>query len=288
MQETLNLNKMKQLVLILMLIPSALSAQYTGDTFAKANQTKQATWIFTISEAPGFAGTTPSGDLTGITADLMKGFAEYIERTKGINVVIKNETGNANNFPGFLASVKNSKGGVFGLSNTTITDERKSSYNFSPPYITNIGMILTHNSVPTVNSLDEISEKFKGMTAVTVKNSTNEARILDIKKKYFPNLEIKYVSSFLEAMDIIAEDPMAFTNVDFTYYFEAVKNRQPVKRHPGGDDPTEQFGIIMPKSNDWSPLLEEYMNETVGSTEYKKIILDNLGQSALKFFDTIK
>lgn len=279
---------MKQLILFLILIvPFIVKAQYSGDTYAQAKQTKKANWVFTISEAPGFAAES-GGNITGICPDIMQGFADYIKKTQGIDVVIKAQTENAKDFPKFLETVKNSKGGVFGLSNTTITEERKSFYNFSPPYITNIGMIITHSSVPTVNDLAEISEKFKGMTAVTVKNSTNEKRILDIKKNYFPGLQIKYVPSFLDAMEIVSKDPKAFTNVDFTYYFEAVKNRHPIKRHPGGDDPTEQFGIIMPKSNDWSPLLEAYMNSLVGTTEYKKIILDNLGQSALKFFDTIK
>lgn len=279
---------MKQLILILLAIPFCVNAQYTGDTYAQAKQKKNAKWVYTYSEAPGFASKSASGSMTGITPDIMEKFAEYVKAKEGITVKVEYQMENSKDFPKFLDKVKNSHGGVFGLSNTTITEERKSVYKFSPPYITNVGMILTHKSVPTVNDIAEISEKFKGLKAVTVKNSTNEKRILDIKKKYLPNLQIVYVPSFMDAVNMISKDPSTFTNVDFTYYFDAAQNRVPIKRHPGGDDQTEQFGIIMPMSNDWTPLMDEFMASFVGSTEYKKIILDNLGQSAMNFFDTLK
>ncbi len=277
------------LSLFLMALSVGAFGQLSGDTYASARSKKTANWVMTYSEAPGFASKNSSGQVTGICIDIMKKFKEYVEQKKGIKVSVSFQAKDANDFSKFLATVKSSKGGVFGLSNTTITQARKSTYNFSPPYITNIGMILSNNSVPTLTNLADISETFKGMTAVTVRNSTNEKRIIDIKKRYFPSLQVEYVPGFGNSMDVIAKDPKKFANVDFTYYFEAIQNRKPIKRHPGGDDKTEQFGIIMPKSNDWSPLLAEFMNSGfLESVEYKKIISNNLGQAAMKFFDTLK
>ena len=264
-------------------------AQFKADTYAIAKGKKSANWVITYSEAPGFASKSSSGQITGITIDIMKAFRGYVQEKYGIKVNISFQSNTANDFSKFLAEVKDSKGGVFGLSNTTITQDRKKVYNFSPPYITNIGMILSNSSVPTLTNLSDISTKFAGMTAVTVKNSTNEKRILAIQKKYFPSLPIEYVPGFSNAMDMIVQDPKKFVNIDFTYYFEAIQNRKPVKRHPGGDDKTEQFGIIMPKSNDWSPVLAEFMNGGyLESIEYKKTISNNLGQAAMKFFETLK
>lgn len=263
------------------------SAQLKGDTYAAAKSKGTANWVLTYAEAPGFASKR-NGAMSGITVDLMNEFKKYVEQKHGIQVNMSYEAKDPNNFTLFLDEVKKGQGGVFGLSNTTITEARKKEYKFSPPYITNIGMILTHNSVPTVNDISEIGEKFAGMTAVTIKNSTNEKIIKEIKAKHFPGMTIEYVPSFGEAMQKIINDPKKFANVDFTYYFEAIQNRLPVKRHPGGDQSSEQFGIIMPKSNDWAPLLEEFMNSFVGSVEYKKIVANNLGQSAMKFLDTLK
>ncbi|MEM8566504.1 MAG: transporter substrate-binding domain-containing protein [Bacteroidota bacterium] len=269
-------------------VASTLFAQLKGDSYASAKVSKSANLVLIHSNAPGFAAKN-GAQTTGITFDIMERFKAYVKETKGITIIYTVKTKDADNFTQFLDEVKQSSGGVFGLSNTTITAARKKVYNFSPPYITNIGMVLTHSSVPTLSSISEVSSKFAGMTAVTVKNSTNEKRILDIKKNHFPDLQIQYVNSFSEAMDIITNDPKKFSNLDFTYYFEAVQDRKPIKRHPGGDDKTEQFGIIMPKSNDWAPLLGEFMNSGfVGGMDYKKIVADNLGQSAMKFFDTLK
>ncbi|UII34214.1 transporter substrate-binding domain-containing protein [Fulvivirga ulvae] len=276
------------IVLGLLLNTSLLFAQLKGDTYATAKSKGSANWVFTYAESPGFS-SKKNGKMTGITVDLMNKFEEYVEKKEDIEVNVTYQSKDPNNFTLFLEEVKQARGGVFGLSNTTITEERKRIYNFSPPYITNIGMVLTHNSVPTLNSISEIAEKFAGMTVVTIKNSTNEKWVKDIKSKYYPGLKVEYVTSFGKAMDAIVADPKKFTNVDFTYYFEAIQNRQPVKRHPGGDESTEQFGIIIPKSNDWASLLDEFMsNEFVTSVEYKKIIADNLGQSAMKFFETLK
>lgn len=287
--KNLKFKKLSALYVVALLIFSShhLFAQLKGDTYAAAKAKGSANWVLTYAEAPGFA-SKKNGAMVGITVDIMKKFEEFIEQKHAIQVNLTFEAKDPNNFTLFLDEVKKAQGGVFGLSNTTITEARKKMYSFSPPYITNIGMVLTHNSVPTMNSISEIADKFAGMTAVTIKNSTNEKIIQEIKKKHYPSLNIEYVPSFGDAMQRVINDPKTFTNVDFTYYFEAIQNRLPVKRHPGGDESTEQFGIIMPKSNDWAPLLEEFMNSFVGSVEYKKVVATNLGQSAMKFLETLK
>ncbi|GAA0892258.1 hypothetical protein GCM10009122_19370 [Fulvivirga kasyanovii] len=262
--------------------------QLKGDTYAEAKAKGSANWVFTYSEAPGFAAII-NGKKTGITFDLMNKFKEFVEQKENIRVNITYETSASDNFILFMKQVREAQGGVFGLTSATITEERKKVYTFSPPYITNISMLLSHNSVPTLANVADINKIFAGMTAVTVKNSTNEKVLIDIKNKYYPTLKIEYVPSTRVAMQHVMQDPKKFTNADFTYYFEAIQNRQPVKRHPGGDIDTEQFGIMMPKGSDWAPLLEEFMSsEFLESVYYKKIIADNLGQSAMKFFETIK
>ncbi len=269
-------------------MPGLLQAQLSGDTYAEARNTGKAQWIVTYANAPGFISKDGQGKVSGITVELMEKFKTYVEEKKGINISMTFKSNDPDNFTQFLSDVKKAKGGVFGLSNTTITNERKRSYNFSPAYITNIGMIVSHKDVPTLNDISEIADKFSGMTAVTVKNSTNAQRLLEIQKKYWTDLKIEYVSSFQDALNAVTASNTKFTDIDFTYYLSAIQARKPLKRHPGGDNLTEKFGIIMPKSNDWAPLLKEFMDSGfVGSVEYKKIISQNLGHSALKYLETL-
>jgi len=282
---------MKKYFFTLSLVTLSLlaQAQLKGDTYASAKQKKSANVVYTYAEAPGFVAKDASGNVKGICVDLMGKFVAYVKSKHGINISVQYQSAKPDDFTYFLSEVKRSSGGVFGLSNTTITEARKKQYNFSVPYITNIGMILSNKSVETVSKLSDIGIVFDGMTAVTVKNSTNEKYLLDVKAKYFPTMKIEYVPSFGQVSEAILKDSKKFANLDFTYYLEAIKANKPIKRHPGGDSSAEKFGIIMPRSNDWAPLLNEFMNSGfVGSVEYRKIISDNLGSNALKFLDNMK
>lgn len=258
-------------------------AQLKGDTYAQALQTKSATWVITHANSPGLAETSPAGKPEGLCLDLMNAFAAYVKTKNGITITMKYQTENANDFTGYLKQVKDAKGGVFGLSNTTITAERKKSYNFSPPYIKNISMILSHPSVPELTALDKIATTFAGLKAVTVKGSTNEARILNLKAKYYPALQIEYVASFSQVIDRVASDSKTFCDMDFTYYLKGLQAGKKTKRHAVGDKPDEEFGIIMPLSNDWSPLMTEFMNSFTSGSEYNKVVTKHLGQSVLQF-----
>jgi len=282
---------MKKYLFVLSIVCVSLisQAQLKGDTYASAKQKKSANVVYTYAEAPGFVAKDASGNVQGICVDLMGKFIDYVKTKHGISITVAYKSTKPDDFTYFLNEVKGANGGVFGLSNTTITEARKKQYNFSVPYITNIGMILTNKSVGTMNKLSEIANVFAGMTAVTVKNSTNEKFLLDVKANHFPALKIEYVSSFGLVSERILADSKKFANLDFTYYLDAIKSNKPIKRHPGGDSSAEKFGIIMPRSNDWALILNEFMNSGfVGSVEYRKILSDNLGANALKFLDNMK
>ena len=91
----------------------------------------------------------------------------------------------------------------------------------------------------------------------------------------------------LRALVAIA-DNKTFGSADFTYFLDAMKAKKPIKRHPAGDDTTEKFGIIMPKSNDWSPVLAAFMkSQYIGGSSYKRSVEKHLGSSSLKFLSSI-
>lgn len=276
------------LVFISLIASVAAQAQLKGDTFQQAKTAKTANLIYTFSKTPGFIYSTGNG-YTGICVDIMKKFEGYVKTKYGISIQAKYQLAANDNFTRMLASVKSGNGGVFGLGNITITDARKKMYNFSPAFINNISLIITHNTAPSLTKMEEIATTFKGMTAYTVKGSTNEIEFYRWKKAYFPEMKIAYVGSFSEAVSKVANDTKAFTNVDFTYYLDAIKAKKPVKRHKAGASSSEEFGIIMPKSNDWEPILADFMNSGfIGSSEYNAILRKHLGESAIKLLQSVK
>lgn len=262
-------------------------AQYSGDTFAEAKQSKTANLTYVYSEAPGFAANI-GGSVQGVCVDVMSDFEFFLLDKYGITVKSTMEKGHANNFTSYLEGVKKSTKGVFGLSNTTITPNREKVYKFSPPYITNIGMMLSNEALPTLNDISKIAEVFAGKKAVTVKGSTNEEQLMKIKQKYYPGLTIVYVNSFEQALDRITTSADYFTNLDFTYYLDATKTKKPIKRHPAGDQAAEEFGIVMPKDSDWDKPFQEFLTESYRtSASYRKIIAKHLGRNALQLLDAV-
>ncbi|MBL6448364.1 transporter substrate-binding domain-containing protein [Fulvivirga sp. 29W222] len=277
-------------VMFLVAVSSPLMAQYSGDSWKKIQGAGSGTVSFAYVETPGFVYKDKSGKLTGICVDIMNDFIEYVNETKGVKVTSK-FVGDGSSFTGMYNSVKGSSNGVFGLGNITITSNRKKEIKFSPPFITNFAILITQKSVPTLNSLDEISVKFKGLTAYTAKGTLNDKRTQDLKNKYYPDMKIAYAASSPATLDKVLSDPKAFSYLDLAFYLDAVQRKQPLKRHPIGDQASEQFGFVMPMNSDWQPLMEEFFNANGGYTNsvaYKKILSKHLGDTGVKLLQTAK
>jgi ABC-type amino acid transport substrate-binding protein len=276
------------LFLFLSLISSLVAnAQLTGTTFAEAQKSKTATWTFTYTETPSFASKQPNGSIQGLAVEVMKKFAEYVQQSEGIKVSYEFKAKDPSDFKGFLEEVKMSSGGVFGLGNVTITEARKKEYNFSPAFIKNISLLCTHKDVPTLESLDKAATAFANFKGIAVAGSTNEKAVLNLKAKYIPTAVIQKVESNQEAVDAIMKDKKAFTNTDFTFYLNAQRQGLPIKRHPAGDESSEEFGIIMPKSNDWAPLMNKFLNaQFLKSEDYKKMLFNSIGTNGVKLMES--
>ncbi|WP_375578701.1 transporter substrate-binding domain-containing protein [Marivirga tractuosa] len=283
--------KLSKLILLLSLSTisfSLFSQNLSGDNYEKAKAAGNGTVTFTYVETPGFVYKDQSGKLTGVCVDIMNDFLQYVRQNHGINLNAR-FLGNGNSFSAMYNGVKNGKNGVFGLGNITVTEARKNEILFSPSFITNFAILVTHSSVPTLESMSEIGQKFNGFTAYTAKGTLNEKRINKLKSDYYSDLDISYVNSSPDVLDKILSDKKSLSYLDLAFYLSAVKERKPLKRHKVGDEGSEEFAFVMPQSSDWQPIIEEFFNANGGyknTTEYKKILVDHLGLSAVKLLDS--
>jgi ABC-type amino acid transport substrate-binding protein len=274
--------------LIILCYSPVMSQGYVGDSWAQVKQVGQGTISFAYVETPSFVYKDKSGKLTGICVDIMNDFVGWVNKTKGVKVQSK-FVGDGSSFRGMFDKVKSSTGGVFGLGNITITDERKKEIKFSPPFITNFAILITQSNVPTLTKMEDISTAFAKLTAYTAKGTLNEKRILELKKNYFPNMKVVTTATSPEAYEKVFSDPNSFTYLDLGFYLEAVKERKSVKRHPVGDRAAEQFGFTMPLNSDWYPLLEEFFNANGGytnSSQYRNILRTHLGDTGVKLLQS--
>lgn len=269
--------------------PMAMAQSYTGDTWAQSKSTGKGTITLAYVETPSFAYHDASGKLTGICLDIMNDFVKYINDTKKVKLEVKT-AGDGTNFKGMFEKVKGSQGGVFGMGNITITEERKREVKFSPPFITNFAILITQNSVPTLTKLEDLPKTFGNLTAFTAKGTLNEKRISDLKQKYFPDMKITYTATSNETYEKVTSDPNGFAYLDLAFYLEAIQQRKSVKRHPVGDKAAEQFGFIMPTNSDWYPALEEFFKSNGGYTNsqpYKAILTKHLGETGVKLMQSV-
>ncbi|MCS7017876.1 MAG: transporter substrate-binding domain-containing protein [Cytophagales bacterium] len=272
--------------------PMLVNAQSVKPTtWADAKKNKEAIIVVNYIQTPMFSYSTSQKDKPkGICVDLMDNFAKYLELQKGIKITVIYRP--YEDFVKFYETTKNAPSGTFGIGNITITEARKKEVKFSPPFISNTTVLLTHNSVPTLRKMELLGKDFAGMTAYTVRGTTNAQRIEMLKKQYMPEMQIKYLSSSIEAIQAIAQDPKGFTNLDFVYYNDAIRDKMPIKRHPVGDFTAEDFGIMMPMASDWLPAMQDFFaiggRNYRNSAEYRASLNTHLGETAVRLLESIQ
>jgi ABC-type amino acid transport substrate-binding protein len=272
----------------LMLTSLGISAQnYSGDTWMQAKAKGEGSISLAYVETFGFV--YKDGDkLTGVCVDIMNDFVKYVNETKGIKLTSQ-FVGDGTTFKGMYDKVKASSGGVFGLGNITITEERKREVKFSPPFITNLAFLITQNNVANLAKMEDMPTTFGKLTAYTTKGTINEKRINEMKQKYFPAMKILLTATSQDTFEKITSDPNGFAYLDLAFYLEAVQQRKPLKRHPVGDKASEQFGFAMPMNSDWYPVLDEFFKANGGytnSNQYKVILKKHLGEIGVKLLQS--
>jgi putative glutamine transport system substrate-binding protein len=268
----------------------AFSQGYTGDSWAQVKASGKGTVSMAYVETPSFVYKDAAGKLTGICVDIMTDFTKWVSENKKVTLTSK-FVGEGANFKTMYDKTKGSVGGVFGLGNITITEERKKQVKFSPPFITNFAILVTQNAIPTLAKFEDLPTTFGKLTAYTAKGTLNEKRILELKEKYFPAMKITYTSTSQETLEKVFADPNGFAYLDLAFYLEAVQLKKSVKRHPIADKAAEQFGFVMPLNSDWYPILDEFFKANggyVNSAQYRKILVKHLGETGVKLLQSAK
>jgi ABC-type amino acid transport substrate-binding protein len=259
-------------VAILLAVPFLCVGQkYRGDSWAKVKAAGSGTLAIVYYEQPGLILKMPDGSIKGVCVDIISDFQKFIEAKHRKKISIQ-YVGNETEFPTFLNIV----------TNTTITEERKKILKFTPPFMANQIILLTHKNVPTIKSLSEVSTVFKGFTAQVITGSTHVQYIEKIKRDHYPALKIENVPSGDIIIKNLSNNQRLFSVIDFTEFIGVIKNRYPVKKQDIDLGNPEQLGFIMSKQSDWDEVWKEFLTpEYRKSIRYKEIIAQNLGASFL-------
>ncbi len=260
----------------------------------KANAQRATTWQNTQALESGvlnvqyfenypYSYSDPLGNLTGIEVDIIREFLNWLRETKGISVnvnFIKNT-----DFREFYESVKSGSNGVMGIGSVTITQERLSDIKFSPAYLKNQSFLITQGNIPSLKSLNEISQRFDTLTAVTVKGSSHEAILNRLKSSQFPRMRVQNVSSPELVFDLINSGKY-FGYADILTYWSYLQQKKKayLKFHPSATVLNENLAFIFPRNTDWDRAFTEFFESGFGffaTKAYSDILEKHLGYEVI-------
>lgn len=262
---------------------TSFAQELSGDRWANVQEQKKGEITVVYYPEKGFAQEDEDGNLTGVEVDIFNQFANYLKNGKGIELDINYVP--QTDFGALYGSIRKSNGGVFGMANVTITQARKTEVQFSPPYMTNIAVLVSHEDVPTLGSLSQLSEQFADMKCVAFRGTTHEDRVKRMKQQYYSGMELVYTESDDETVELITSNTGYYGYVDLSIYWVAQQQGLPIRRHPVGDRATESFGYIMPLNSDWDEPLNEFFQLGSGyrsGSAYRKILVKHLGTEVTK------
>jgi ABC-type amino acid transport substrate-binding protein len=256
-----------------------LPGERVGPTFQEAREAGRAQLEVLYVPSRGFAYLDAQRNMAGVTVELMRDFARYVRAAHGIQVELS--WSEVQHWPAFYGYVRGSQGGVFGLGNVTITEARRGEIDFSPPYLNNVAVLVTHERVPELDRLDRIGEAFRGLTALPFRGTLHEARLATLRERYLPESAARPVASNDELISLLASDGRYFGYIDLYGYWRARQAGQPLRRHRVADDASETFGVILPRGSDWTPVLESFFRSGGGYTRgerYRDHLRRHLGE----------
>jgi ABC-type amino acid transport substrate-binding protein len=259
---------------------TAIAQKYQGESWSKVKEAGSGKLVVVYYEQPGLIFKADDGKIKGVCVDILSDFQKFVQAKHNKKITVE-YAGREAEFSNFLKVVQSTPN-ILGVTNTSITPERKKIMQFTPPFMSTQLVLLTHKNAPALKNLADLPTVFAGFSAQVISGSTHVKYIENMKKQYYPALPISYAPSSETVIKNLSTNPKLFSILDFTEYIGVVRKKIPVKRQDVELGNPEQLGFIMSNQSDWEPLWKEFLTEDYRkSVRYKEIIAENLGSSFL-------
>lgn len=220
-----------------------------------------------------FISQTSTGEMMGIEYEMIVEFQRFVKKKYDVDLNLKWTEGV--NFPWIFNEIKNSrKNNVFGISAYSITDERAKQVKFTNPYMPDVTVLVSSQGTPIIETFSEIDEFMTDMEAVTIRTTTYESMLEDLKKQLNIDFKIKYIESGQNILEEIRKAPNRFGFIDLPIYLMLIKQGGEVTRQNFFTIKGQGYGIIMPQHSDW----DKPLNEFLSNPEHAPIIAENISK----------
>jgi len=242
-------------------------------TWEEVLKTKQGTIGAVWFESTPFVYKTTDGELKGIEHDLVMDFIDFVKERYDVNVDI--EWREAESFSDAYGSVRDhNRAATLALSAFSITSRRDAEVDFSPPYMSDISVLITSDNIPILRNNDEFYKLIPKLSAITIKETTYEYELLRFKTEGNLPFNIRYIPSNRNIMHTIAATDSTFGFIDLPVYMMLFKDNPSVKVKRQNILPIkrEGYAIILPEGSDWNIPLKAYFEQPNFKSRLEKII----------------
>lgn len=247
-----------------------------GVTWENLKSKKKGTLPVFWYESRPFIFKTEEGNLSGIEYDLINSFADYVKKSH--NVDLKIEWIEAEGFNNVLTEVSQSASPSFGASAFSITDKRKDLVSFSPPYMSDIMVLISNNNVPLIESAEEFRSAFSNRTAITILGTTYEKELLSLRQNHNTPFEIEYIPSALNILETVEARKNSFGFIDLSIYL-LYYSKNPsisIKRQNFYPIKGQGYGFLISKNSDWIEPVNDFFKQENFESKLENMISRHL------------
>lgn len=230
----------------------------TDITWSQFQKEKEGSITIYYRSTEPFLIVNENGTLKGLEYEMMMGFKYYLLNHYGLNLELNWER--KDSFRDIYNHIKeNSKVGDFGLDIISKIPEREKEVKFSAPYFPDIQVLITHRDAPFVSSRPEFAQLFSDYHAISVKQTTYDKYLHELKEDHDMDFEIEYISSSNDIIKNIEKNKKAFGYVDLPNYILALNNNLNIKRLNLMSQKGFGYCLIFHPESDWTIPFDEYL-----------------------------
>ncbi|RYZ51698.1 MAG: transporter substrate-binding domain-containing protein, partial [Sphingobacteriales bacterium] len=272
------MNKRQLLLFALLLVwgmPIAFAQQgMATDSWAKVKQQGHGHISVLWCEIEPFIYRN-KGSITGVEYELMQGFPAFLKSAYQVDVQINWQK--MDRFEDIYPTIKGSKEqGLFGLSYFSITEERKREVRFSPPYMPDLNIIVTSNTLPVYQSADALLKDLAGMQGYTMANTTMKEDMLRLQL-HAKRLPLHTMADDYEVMRSISQAERGIGYVPLSIYIVGLQKGIRIKRQKVLAVSREGFAAIYGKASDWEEPIHAYFESPACKALIEQLIRKHLG-----------
>ena len=230
-----------------------------------------------------------NGQLMGVEYEVMLSFVQYVRKQYGIELTVN--WVDAQGFDKIIPFLRTTQSkGVFGIAYFSITEERKQFVKFTPPYMPDLNVLVTHTNLPSYANDSNFGSDLKNLNAYTMANTTMAQDLQALQQRFYPPLHINAtLPNDYEVLEKISQDEKAFGYLPLSIYIVGLQKGIKVKRQSVLTTQRPGFAAVYPLHSDWDEPLVAYFNSIECRLKTERIIRKYLGkQMASLVFDLTK